>query len=93
MKKTETMFALVDEWKKSGKTQKVFCQEMDLKVGTFAYWVAKKRRAEDTPAGGFARIDVTGEANRQVEILYPNGVKLSTDQWDLNLICQLIKLY
>jgi len=93
MTKTEKMFALVDEWKQSGKTQKQFCREIDLKVGTFAYWVAKRKRAEDSPGGGFALVDVTGQQNRPVEITYPNGVKLSTDRWDLGLICRLIKLY
>jgi len=48
------MFALVEQWKKSGKTQKVFCQEFDLKVGTFAYWVARKKRSE-VPTGVIAR--------------------------------------
>lgn len=55
------MFALVEEWKQSGKNQKDFCQASDLNVGTFGFWVFKKRRADRSLFGGFTRIDVTGE--------------------------------
>lgn len=93
MTKTEKMFALVDQWKESGKTQKAFCEEINLKVGTFAYWVAKKKRSDQASAGGFALVDVAGQTNGRMEIQYPNGVKVAAEQWDLNLICQLINLY
>jgi len=91
--KTEVMFALVDQWKTSGVTQKQFCLEHGLKAGTFAYWVAKKKRLQAS-AGGFALVDVRGESVvAQVDITYPNGVRISTDVWDLSLISQLIRLY
>jgi len=35
MTKAEKMYALVDQWKKSGKTQKVFCREQDVSISEF----------------------------------------------------------
>jgi len=96
--KTEKMFVLVDQWKASGMTQKafcqqIFCQQIELKVATFAYWVAKKKRTEE-PAGGFALVELTGASSgRQVEITYPNGVRLLLGHGDLALIGQLINFY
>jgi hypothetical protein len=91
--KTETMFALVDQWKSSESTQKQFCTEHDLKVGTFAYWVAKHKHAgSENPAGGFAEVDVSGPAgSAAVCITYPNGVVVSCPA-SLPLISQLIRL-
>lgn len=92
--KTEKMFDLVEQWKASGMTQKAFCQQIELKVATFAYWVAKKKRSEEPATGGFALVDLTGApSGRQVEITYPNGVRLLVGHEDLALIGQLINLY
>jgi len=87
------MFALVDKWKTSGKTQKQFCAEHDLKVGTFAYWVCKHKQAgSEKPTGGFLAVDVSGRAELPpVRIAYPNGVVVSCGG-DLSLISQLIHL-
>lgn len=92
MTKTEKMFALVEAWKSSGKTQKIFCQEHNLKLSTLAYWIAKKKRIEE-PSGGFVPIDVGGELYQAVELIYPNGVKLLVSHPDLGLIGKLITLY
>lgn len=87
------MFSLVDQWKTSKMTQQQFCAEHDLKVGTFAYWVAKHKKAgSGKPAGGFVGVDVSGLAEvASVRIAYPNGVVVSCPA-DLPLISQLIHL-
>lgn len=87
------MFALVDKWKSSETTQKQFCVEHDLKVGTFAYWVAKHKQASSSdPAGGFVDVDVFGSADSAlVRIIYPNGVVVRCPA-NLPLISQLIHL-
>ena len=59
--KTKTIFALADQWKASSVTQKQFCADHDLKVGTFAYWVAKHKHADcGESTGGFIEVDVSG---------------------------------
>ncbi len=91
--KTKTMFALVDQWKASSVTQKQFCAEHDLKVGTFAYWVAKHKHASGgESAGGFIEVDVSGLAgSAPVHITYPSGVVVSCPA-NPALISQLIHL-
>jgi len=90
--KAEKMYALIDQWRASGKTQKVFCGEHDIKVGTFAWWVARKKRDESLDSG-FALVDVAGQpGSGKVEISYPNGVRISLGHPDLALIAQLISL-
>jgi ABC-type thiamine transport system substrate-binding protein len=91
--KTQTMFSLVNQWKTSSKTQQQFSAEYDLKVGTFAYWVAKHKQAGvGKPAGGFVGVDVSGLAEvASVRIAYPNGVVVSCPA-NLPLISQLIHL-
>lgn len=92
MTKSEKMYDLVERWKSSDLTQKQFCGEHDLKVGTFAYWVGKKKRS-DEPVGGFVPIDLAaGSAGGQLTISYPNGVKLTLGSNDLALISRLIHL-
>jgi len=87
------MFALVDKWKSSQSTQKQFCAEHNLKVGTFAYWVAKHKQASSSdPSGGFADVDVFGSADSApVRITYPNGIVVSCPA-DPALIGRLIHL-
>lgn len=88
------MFALVEQWKSSESTQKQFCAEYDLKASTFAYWVAKHKRASSKrePVAGFVGVDVSGPAGlAAVRITYPNGVVISCPT-NLSLISQLIHL-
>jgi len=87
------MFALVEQWKSSESTQKQFCADHDVKVGTFAYWVAKHKRAgSGDPAGGFVNVDVSGPAGSDpVRITYPNGVVVHCLA-EPALIGQLIRL-
>lgn len=91
--KTATMLALVDQWRASETTQKQFCTDHDLTASTFAYWVAKQKRAgSGEPAGGFVGMDVSGPAgSAPVRIAYPNGVVVSCPA-NPALISQLIRL-
>ena len=85
------MFALVDQWKSSGVTQKAFCAEQNINNHTFSYWVAKRRRADQT-TGGFVAVDVAGSGlSDQITITYPNGVVVSCPA-NPPLIGQLIHL-
>ena len=88
------MFSLVDQWKSSETTQQQFCAEQNLKRSTFAYWVAKHKRASSTKEsmGGFVAVDVSGPAgSAAVRITYPNGVVVRCPA-NPALIVQLIRL-
>ena len=88
------MLALVDQWKSSETTQQQFCTDQNLKRSTFAYWVAKHKRASSNSEsiGGFVEVDVSGPASSAtVCITYPNGVVISCPA-NPALIGQLIRL-
>ena len=87
------MFSLVDLWKASKMTQQQFCAVHDLKVSTFAYWVARHKQAgTEKPANGFVGVDVSGlDEAALVRIAYPNGVVVSCPA-SLPLISRLIHL-
>jgi hypothetical protein len=58
--KTQSMYALVQQWQQSGKTQKQFSEENHIKLATFVYWV-QKRRQENVPDHGFASLTISQE--------------------------------
>lgn len=102
-KKEEKMFALVEAWRESGKTRKQFCNDHNIKVSTFAYWITRKHKIERSGNGqgheysppGFLSVDVSGSGHRttSVDIHYPNGVRLSVPMGETALISDLIRLY
>jgi len=54
------------------------CQQHDLKLSTFGYWIALKKRTQE-PSGGFLSVDVNGRDGQQLQIIYPNRVRISVD--------------
>ena len=79
MDKTEKMFSLVDQYRNSGLSMKVFAEQNNIKRPTFVYWVQKKKQSEKKGStGDFLPISFPSDKFRtaQIEILYPNGVKI-----------------
>lgn len=88
MDKTERMLSLVAEWRSSGMTQKAFCREAGIKPGTFSYWVSRSRQGDKS---GFA--ELLPERVTELEVVYPNGVKIKVPSGDANTLSLLIRLY
>lgn len=85
------MFSLVAQWRESGQTQKDFCSFHGIKVCTLGYWI--KRSSEQDEQGGFTEIRPTAMVHTgKIEIIYPNGVRVSTDG-ELSLVAKLIHIY
>lgn len=85
------MKAEVEKWRQSGLTQKEFSQQLGMKVATFAYWVSRTR---DEKEKGFiplapGKVDLGAE----IELTYPNGVRLKVAASDAGLLSRLIHLY
>lgn len=89
--KRERMFELVEQWKASTLTQKAFCEPYNLKVATFAYWVARHRECHQESPGGF--LELTHARTGPAEITYPNGVRISVSASDMAGIARLIHLW
>lgn len=88
--KRDKMFSLVAQWRESGQTQKDFCCFHGIKVCTLGYWI--KRSLEHENQSGFTEIRPSMEQARKIEVIYPNGVRVSMDG-DLSLIAKLIHIY
>lgn len=90
MEKTERMLSLVEQWRGSGMTQKEFCMEAGIKLGTFSYWVSRSRENEK---GFMPLMPEKNNLTKEVELTYPNGVKIKIPSGDLKTLAQLIRLY
>lgn len=90
MEKTERMLALVKQWRSSGMSQKEFCLEAGIKLGTFSYWVSRSKESEK---GFVPLVPEKNTSTKEIELIYPNGVKLKIASGDLKTLAQLIRLY
>jgi hypothetical protein len=83
---SKEMYPLVERWQASQKSKKSFCEEEQIKLHTFVYWLKKYNRSEkekNTAAvSDFVALQVDNrpvtDATSPVfaEISYPNGVAL-----------------
>lgn len=91
MTKQEQMYQLIELQQASGQTVKAFCEQEHIKLHTFHYWSRKKRQAQTS---AFIPLDITSRdsGRNQVELIYPNQVKLRLKHFDLKQIEQLIRL-
>lgn len=95
MDKREEMALLMEEFARSGQSQKEFSASRCIALPTFNYWFRKLRK-ENGEAPGFVRVETgaaPSPAGGQLELVYPNGVKLKTASSDLSLIAGLVRLY
>lgn len=85
----------MEEFADSGQSQKEFSASRGIALPTFNYWFRKLRK-ESGEAPGFVRVEtaaVPPGSGGQLELVYPNGVRLKTASSDLSLIAGLVRLY
>jgi hypothetical protein len=80
------MYPLVERWQASQKDKKSFCEEEQINLHTFVYWLKKynrtKKEQSTSAVSDFVELQVDNrfvtEATSLVfaEISYPNGVAL-----------------
>ena len=87
----EKMLHLVEVYQQSGLSQRAFCQEQGLKLSQFPYWIQKVRK-EKQASSGFVQLSPP-EPAAQMEVIYPNGVKVRLPAQDLQLVSRLLHLY
>ena len=93
------MFTLVEQWQAGTMSRKQFCENHNIALSTFAYWFGQYRRENEVQqeSVGFVRIDPQGlvrvQGRSDVELIYPNGVRISISGSDLSGIAQLIHLW
>ena len=95
METRDEMVLLMEEFARSGQTQKDFSASKGMGVHKFNYWFRKLKKERETPSG-FVRLDTGaahGGADPRAELVFPNGVRLRMDAADLSLLSRLIRLY
>lgn len=89
--KRARMSSLVDQWRSSGKSQRLFCIEHGIKLATLSYWVSKVKD-QNKIDGVFISV-LPQTSAKVIELTYPNGVSLNVGTEDLVLLSHLIHLY
>lgn len=77
----QQMFHEIEEYKQSGLSLRAYCIANNINEPRFHYWVRKYKR-QMNPDSGFIKIENKSVSKKQgfIEIIYPNGVRLYTDQ-------------
>jgi len=86
------MKAEVERWRQSGLSQRAFAEELGMKLATFSYWVSRTKEAEKK-RGFIPLLPGQNFSTSEMEITYPNGVRLKVGGSDLKILSQLIHLY
>jgi len=92
---SEQMHHHIQAWQQSTISQKQYCIENNLAYHKFIYWLQKTREAQNPTDGMF--IPVKPKPARRafvtdVEITYPNGVRLRLSPENFEHISRLIRL-
>lgn len=96
----EQMYELIRRWESSGELQKIFLQKHDIPRSTFGYYRMQYLKEQSTPKGkkNFIPVHVdksepTGDTHENIELIYPNGVRLiCSSAMDLSKLKPLILL-
>ncbi len=91
----EEMRYHVQAWQQSAVSQKEYCRENNLSYHTFIYWIQKFRRNHIPVEQSFIAVQPNQQATslpQELEIAYPNGVRVRIPTNDIQLIGQLLRL-
>ena len=91
----EEMRYHVQAWQQGAGSQKEYCRENNLSYHTFIYWIQKFRRNHVPVEQSFIAVQAEQPGTslpQELEIAYPNGVRLRIPSTDIQLIGQLLRL-
>lgn len=86
-------FRMIEEWKKSGLSQKEFCKRANTGYHIFHYWFKKYKAKYSIPAdsSGFISLQLAKSSSMpSAEIFLPNGAKILLKSIDSTFIRSLI---
>lgn len=82
----------MENWESSGEDRDQFCQQHELTLATFSYWRTRYRKSQKKPGELFTELQP--EISNKIEVIYPNGVKVSLPQQsDPSMIKLLIGMH
>lgn len=91
MRKQEQMTAMIAQYHESGLSLKSFCDQKQIKLPTFQYW-RKKLKTKEQSAFVPISTGLPFSEHNNIELVYPNGIRIRLRHFDLNQIHQLLKL-
>jgi len=73
-------FSMIEEWRRSGLSQKAYCAQNNIAYHIFHYWYKhyrKTRPTADVVATSFVKLEVSpGAGSAHLELLLPGGKRL-----------------
>lgn len=88
----QKMMILVEEWQKSGQTQKAFAEAKNIKLFTFRYWIQKQLDIQKQD-GNRTFLQLSPVSVPGMIIRYANGTSLELPlSTPLQVVRQLINL-
>jgi len=92
----EEMRYHITSWQQSEQSQKEYCLANNLPLYKFHYWIHKLRGSQNPIADSFIPVHMQqsspSASASDLEIAYPNGVRLKVPSGDVQFIGQLIRL-
>lgn len=91
----EEMNYHIQSWHQSAQSQKEYCQENNLAYHKFIYWLNKFRRKHNPIEQTFIPVQMdppVDSSGTELEIAFPNGVRLRVCSGNMQFIGQLIRL-
>jgi hypothetical protein len=91
MSRAQEMFSLIADFESSPLNGQDFCKSKNLARSIFYYW--KKKKAQQSANTGFVEVRPSPSSNKDLELIYPNGIRIKLEASDMALISKLIRLF
>jgi len=90
------IFSLIKKWQNSGMKQKKICNQHEITLHAFYYWLRKYKQAHERSENGFVPVEIgllgNNSEKEEIQIHYPNGVLITLNKAvSLSRIKALIK--
>jgi len=85
------MFSLIAEFENSPLNGRDFCKFKNLPRSIFYYW--KKKKVPQSANTGFVEVRPRPSSNKDLEIIYLNGIRIKKEASEMALISKLLRLY
>jgi hypothetical protein len=73
----QKMFSLINQWQQSNMTQKLFCEQNNIRYYVFHYWYGRYRKQHTEPSPGFIKLAVSpSSTTTYAELVLPDGKRL-----------------
>lgn len=90
------MFKLIEQWKESSMSQKLFCEQMQIRYHVFHYWYKRYKTMSGTKVNAVSafvplQINQTISTDPFAEIIFADGKRLLLNQFvDVHFLRNLL---